>query len=138
VSRPRALDGGRLAGIGRGPIYAVPSPFRPYDRQPGWLGAKTLWAWPPSLFSHPQRVLVRGVRLDRSGPLRFQLGPQWDAAPRTAELRLSTDDTVGSFAESRWRSTVTMLLVRAGGCYGLQIDAARGSSTIVVEAAPAP
>lgn len=134
VTPSHRLDRGRLAGVGAGPAYPMPGPFGPYDRRPGWLGSKTLWAWPTPLVAHPVRVLVRGVRLDAPGPLRFQLGPDWDGAPLTRELRLDTSRTVGSFGGSRWGATVTMLLVRTRGCYGLQLDTARGTTTIVVAA----
>jgi hypothetical protein len=134
VSAVHPLDRGHLSGAGVGPIYPLPSPFSSYDRQPGWLGAKTLWAWPTLLKGHPERVLVRGVRLDRPGSLRFQVGPQWASAPHTKELHIDTSQTVGSFGQSRWGATVTMLLVRTPGCYGLQLDSQRGTSTIVIDA----
>jgi hypothetical protein len=135
VSAPHPLDHGRLSGAGKGPIYTFPSRLDPYDRHPEWLGSKTLWAWPTALIARGERVLVRGRRLDEPGTMGFQLGPQWDTAPLTAELRVDTSQTVGSFSVSRWGTTVTMLLVRAPGCYGLQLDSARGTSTIVLRAA---
>jgi hypothetical protein len=134
VSPFRPLDGGRLSGVGTGPVYPMPSPFRPYDRHPQWLESKTIWAWPTNLRTKTLRVLVRGIRLDGRGEMRFQLGPQWDTAPLTARLRLDTSETVGSFGHSRWGTTVTLLLVRAPGCYGLQLDWASGTSTVVVAA----
>lgn len=134
VSPTHSLDGGRVSGVGEGPIFALPSPFSAYGRQPGWIAAKTIWAWPTNLTSHTLRVLVRGIRLDRPGLLRFQLGPQWDTAPLTAELHIDTRQTVGSFSQSRWGTTVTMLLVRTPGCYGLQLDSQRGTSTLIVDA----
>lgn len=135
ASAPHSLDRGRLSGlVGPGPIYPMPSPFSAYDRQPGWLASKTIWAWPPSLSTHAVRVLVRGIRLDQPGLIRFQLGPQWDTAPLTAELHIDTSHTVGSFIGSRWGTTVTILLVRTPGCYGLQVDSNRGTSTIIIDA----
>jgi hypothetical protein len=131
VSPTHSLDRGHLSGVGQGPIYPMPSPFSAYDRRPGWLGSKTIWAWPTDLRSHAVHVLVRGIRLDRPGLMRFQLGPQWGSAP-TAELHVDTSQTVGSFSQSRWGTTVTMLLVRAPGCYGLQLDSERGTSTIIL------
>jgi hypothetical protein len=74
-SHPHSLDRGHLSGVGSGPIYPMPSPFSAYDRRPGWLGSKTIWAWPTNLRSHAVRVLVRGVRVDRPGRMRFELGP---------------------------------------------------------------
>jgi hypothetical protein len=132
VSPRHSLDRGHLSGVGSGPIYPLPSPFSAYDRRPGWLGSKTIWAWPTKLRTHAVYVLVRGIRLDQPGRMRFELGPQWGSAPLTTELHINTSRTVGSYSQSRWGTTVTMLLVRAPGCYGLQLDSARGTSTIVV------
>ena len=115
-------------------MYPLPSGFGAYGRRPGWIASKALWAWPSRLTSHPIRVLVRGFRLDRPGVMRFQLGPDWDYAPLTAELRITTSDTVGSFGGSSWGSTVTMLLVQERGCYAVQLDTAGGSTTVVVDA----
>ena len=66
--------------------------------------------------------------------MRFQLDPQWDTAPLTTELHIDTTRTVGGFGNSRWGTTVTRLLVRTHGCYGLQLDSAHRTSTIVVRA----
>ena len=134
VTPSHGLDRGRLSGAGAGPVYPMPSPFSRYDRLPAWLGSKTLWAWPAALVTRRTRVLVRGLRLDRPGELQFQLGPGWDTAHATHELRLDTTRTVGSFSGTTWGATVTMLLVRTAGCYGLQLDSADGTSTIVVQA----
>jgi hypothetical protein len=132
VSPKHSLDRGHLSGVGSGPIYPLPSPFSAYDRRPGWLGSKTIWAWPTNLRTHAVQVLVRGIRLDQPGRMRFELGPQWGSAPLAAELHIDTSRTVGSYSQSRWGTTVTMLLVRAPGCYGLQLDSAHGTSTIIV------
>ncbi len=135
VTPTHALDHGRISGAaGVGPVYPLLSPFDPYSLQPGWLGAKTIWTWPTELRTKRLRVLVRGLRLDQPGELRFQLGPQWESAPLTRGLRLDTSRTVGSFSASTWGTTVTLLLVRTPGCYGLQLDSKRGTSTIVVRA----
>jgi hypothetical protein len=64
--------------------------------------------------------------------MRFQLGPLRDSAPLTAELHIDTSRTVGSYSQSRWGTTVTMLHARTPGCYGLQLDSERGTSTIIV------
>ena len=137
VSPVHALDRRRLRGIGAGPVYPAGgvTSFGPDDRHPAWLAAKTIWTWPAGLITNGMRVLVRGARLDRSGAMRFQLGPEWGAAPLTRELRLDTRHTVGSFSNSTWGTTVTLLFVREAGCYLLQLDSARGTSTVVIRAA---
>lgn len=135
VSPLRRLDHGRLQGAGRGPVYTTGRvTFSRDSRHPKWLAAKTIWAWPTSLKSRPTRVLVRGLRLDQPGLMRFQLGPQWDSSPLTAELRIDTSQTVGAFSDSKWGTTVTLLFVRRPGCYGLQLDTASATSTIIVRA----
>jgi hypothetical protein len=80
------------------------------------------------------RVLVRGRRLDEPGTMLFQLGPQWDTAPLTRELRIDTAHTVGAFSNSTWGTTVSLLFAAAPGCYGLQLDSVQGTSVIVVNA----
>jgi hypothetical protein len=133
VTQRHALDQGRLSAVGTGPIYPMPSPFGHDDRHPGWLGSKTLWTWPAPLLEHSTRVLVRGLRLDQYGVMRFQLGPNW-GSPLRSELRIDTSQPVGSFSDTNWGTTVTMLFGRTRGCYGLQLDTAKGTSTIVVSA----
>jgi hypothetical protein len=133
VTPSHRLDHGRILAVGNGPIYALTSRFGPDGRHARWLGAKTLWVWPARLRKHGVDVLIRGRRLDRAGTMRFQLGPDW-GSPLTSELRIDTTRSVGTFSEPTWGTTVTMLFGRAPGCYGLQLDTAAGTSTIVVAA----
>jgi len=105
------------------------------QRHPGLMGTKLVWAWPAALAKAHMRVLVRGKRLDASGATKFQLGPQFDTAPLTNELRLSTGNTVGSFAGSNWGATVTVIYVPVEGCYGLQLDWTGGTRTLVFKSA---
>lgn len=133
VTPTHALDNGNLRGVGAGPAYPMPSPFSAYDRFPGWIASKSLWAWPARYLKQPFKVLVRGRRLDRAGAMRFQLGPDW-GAPLRSELRITTSQPVGSFSNTTWGSTVTMFVARKHGCYGLQLDTTRGTSIIVVRA----
>jgi hypothetical protein len=133
VTRSHPLDHGRLSGVGVGPVFALPSPFGPDGRHPGWIGSKTLWTWPARLLKQSTRVLVRGRRLDQSGAMRFQLGPNWDS-PLRPELRITTTQPVGSFSNSTWGTTVTMLFGRTPGCYGIQLDTGQGTTIIVIAA----
>jgi hypothetical protein len=132
VTPARPLDHGRLRGVGAGPVYAMPTPFSPDGRHPGWLGSKTLWAWPTVLLTNGVHVVVRGRRLDGPGEMRFQLGPDWDTTPIARRLRIDTTNPVGDFGGSRWGATVSELLVRAPGCYELRLESERGTSTIVL------
>ena len=57
----------------------------------------------------------------------------------TQYLALQVNLTMPRYArsyaqDSKWGTTVTMLFGRARGCYGLQLDTAQGTSTIVVAA----
>jgi hypothetical protein len=136
VSHLRALDQKRLRGPGVGPVYPIGGVdvFSAEEQHPDWIASKTIWAWPQPLIERATRVLVQGIRLDGQGETRFQLGPQWHTAPFRSELRLVTNQTVGSFSDSKWGTTVTLIFVREPGCNALQLDSARGSSTIVIEA----
>lgn len=49
----------------------------------------------------------------------------------TTELRIDTTQVVGAFSNSSWGTTVTMLLARRPGCYGLQLDSNRRTTTVV-------
>jgi hypothetical protein len=124
--------------LGTGPVYPglAPQPvtLSTYDRAPGWLAAKTIWAWPPQLVHRRTRVLVRAMRLDGAGDVRFQLGPQWGSAPLTRELHIDTTQTVGGFSGSRWGTTVTMILVKAPGCYAMTVTTAAQTSRVVFSA----
>jgi hypothetical protein len=133
VTPTHALDNGRLSGVGNGPAYPMPSPFSSDGRHPGWIASKTLWAWPARYLKHAAHVLVRGRRLDRAGSMRFQLGPDW-GSPLRSELHIDTSQPVGSFSQTTWGSTVTMLFGRKPGCYGLQLDTSSGTSIVVVRA----
>jgi hypothetical protein len=110
----------------------MPGPFSTDGRHPGWLGSKTLWAWPTELLKNGVHVRVRGRRLDGPGEMRFQLGPDWDTTPIARELRIDTTKPMGDFGNSRWGATVSELLVRKPGCYALRLDSERGTSTIVL------
>jgi hypothetical protein len=135
VTPSRKLDRGRVPnGVGAGPAYPMPARFGPDGRHPGWIASKTLWGWPPELSSKGVHVLVRGRRLDAPGEVRFQLGPDWDTTPLRGELHVDTTSPVGDFGSSRWGATVTLLFVRQPGCYGLQLDSERATSTIVIRA----
>jgi hypothetical protein len=138
VTQPARIPGAPMPLLGSGPVYPglapLPVKLSAYDRAPGWLATKTIWAWPPALVHRRTRVVVRARRLDGTGPVRFQLGPQWDTAPLTRVLQLDTTQTVGGFSNSRWVTTVTMILVKSPGCYAITLDTPKRTTTIVVRA----
>ena len=88
----------------------------------GYAGQKAPWIVDGS-YRGP--VLIRGTRLDRPGPVRFAEG----TGQHLASLYLRRGDRV----EPRGRRTLpSLLLVRAPGCYGLQVDGSTFSQTIVI------
>jgi hypothetical protein len=135
------------AGLGPGtdpedlylvPVYTV---FRGIPRildlfsptRDGWRSARILVVSRPA---YTGAVLVRGDRLDAPGPVGFGPAPE-----RERELRLpfgpweEARDPVhiwGRTARPRagWRVAVAEMSMRAGGCYGLQIDGLRFSYPI--------
>jgi hypothetical protein len=127
---------GKIRGAGNGPIYPTTSPWvlSPDPRHPGLIGEKLIWAWPEKTTKAHLRVLVRGIRLDGPGTVRFVLGPQFDTARVTTELRVDTSRTVGSFSGSTWGTTVSEIFVPEPGCYGLQLDWAGGSRVLKFKA----
>lgn len=121
------------SGIGRGPAYpglgSEPTAdlfLTPAGR--GWLAGKVFWYVKPS---YRDRVLIRGARLDGSGPMRFTKS----SPRRTDELRLNVGETLewdGQPPGSRGMATGSY--VRSTGCYGFRIDGANFSRTVVVTA----
>ena len=70
-------------------------------------------------------VLIRGMRLDAPGPVRFSEGGD----RRVSALYLGRGERV---QPSGRRVLAALLLVQAPGCYGLQVDGLTFSQTIVV------
>ncbi len=105
--------------LGNGPVYPVGFgtagvfDLAGAQEEGGWLYAKVLWVAAPS-FRGP--VLVRGRRLDASGDLRFERGPD-----PVAELTLHTNahppDAAG------WIDWPSYTRLRGPGCYAYQVDA---------------
>jgi hypothetical protein len=120
-------------GLGRGPVY----PGMGYGKgtmdfipdRDDWFRSKVFWYIRPS---YRDRVLVRGRRLDGRGAIRFTNS---GSAPRRLALRLgrrTLADWGGRPAGGR--GAATGLFVRHAGCYGLQLDGATFSRTLVFEA----
>lgn len=116
-------------GIGPGPVYpGLPSARLRAGGEPterGFFGGKVFWYAAPS---YPGHVLIRGRRLDGPGPLRF-------TGKRPSELRMKRNVTTtwaGQPPGSRGKPSG--VLVRASGCYAVQIDGTTFSSTVVFRA----
>jgi hypothetical protein len=136
VSRvDRGVDWSRSGiaeGIGRGPVYpilgsdaTVVATRGPAEWGGTWRGTKVLW------FVHQRyrgHVLIRGGRLGGWERLRFDSG----AVP-SDEIRIAAGPS-----PARWRDQPpgsrgrpSYVRVRAGGCYGVQIDGTTFSRTVV-------
>lgn len=145
VSTARTLTGfvGPLAGSG--PVYPVlvpdhVSPFKfvyppPHGGQANfagsqWGGDKVLWV---AAASYRGPVLIRGRQLDGSHAVGFG----GDVVPN-AELQLLAPGGSSSGEPEGWREWPSYTRLRAGGCYGYQVDGATFSSVIVFHAVPVP
>jgi hypothetical protein len=101
--------------------------YSPSDLQAGgWLYHKTIWI-APLVLRGP--VLVRGRQLDGRHILRFSSD---FGAPSFRELRLNFHG--GDFSGG-WQEALgpRYTLIRAPGCYGLQVDGADFSKVLVFE-----
>jgi hypothetical protein len=88
----------------------------------GWYFHTTLWAFSPR-YRGP--LLIRGRRLDRPQQVRFHTG----SYPRR-ELRVPP----GHAPQGHWSYGVSSTMLRAPGCYGLQIDGLTFSRAVVFRA----
>jgi hypothetical protein len=123
---------------GRGPAYLVGNGdvqagvieiSKSYLDASGWSGQKTPWAV-RSTYQGP--VLIRGVRIDRPGGVRFatQLGQH------LVELRWPPGFGVGK--RGGYRAFPTLSLFRSAGCYAFQADATSFSTVVVMRVRAAP
>jgi hypothetical protein len=117
---------------GRGPAYLIGngnvpagvidiSQLAPDSR--GWLGQKTPWAV-SSRYRGP--VLIRGVRIDQPGDVRFATG----YGQHLRELRWPSGVDVGR--GGAFRSFASSTLFRSAGCYAFQADGASFSTVVVM------
>lgn len=80
-------------------------------------------------------MLIRGRRLDGAGPLGFDV-PRYRRGVYqgsfSGELRIKPSDTVAWKGQPRGsRGIPSRVLIEAPGCYGVQIDGATFSRTVV-------
>lgn len=122
------------SGIGRGPVYpglgADPTGHVTTTRGPidgSWFGGKLFWYVKPS---YRGRVLIRGRRLDGRESLRFV-----DDGRRSRELRIKRKSDISWHGQPPGsRGEPSYLVIRASGCYGVQMDGTRFSRTVVFTA----
>jgi hypothetical protein len=121
----------RIPAAGAGPVYMLSVADEPAgamtiedsraDPQ-GWRGQKAPWIAAPR-YRGP--ILIRGARIDAPGEVRFARD-EGDHAPALYQRRGQ------SMQPNGWRVWPGSLLVRAPGCYALQVDGASFSAVIVV------
>jgi hypothetical protein len=113
--------------LGTGPVYPIGFGadgvyhYSPIFEEGGWYFMKVLWIADPS-YKGP--ALVRGLRVDGPGQVRFERGPN----PPT-ELQLAQDTSVG--APGDWPNWPSYTRVQSLGCYAYQVDGTNFSKTIV-------
>ncbi len=134
----RPVEGYPFEVVGDGPVYelgylaVVSIDGNVAYAHEGWHWNKVVWARDPQ-YTGP--IVMRGRQLNGPETLRFQ---RIEGAGPTPELALPSlhvpayttgnrDDAPG------WEDIMTWVVVRASGCYGVQIDGAGFSTTIVFE-----
>jgi hypothetical protein len=110
-----------LMSVGGEPTATVSISASVPDDQ-GWRGQKAPWLASPT---YRGRLLIRGRRIDAPGDVRF--------ARTTGQHLTALAQKAGEGENANgWRVWPSLLLVRAPGCYGLQIDGPRLSEVIVI------
>jgi hypothetical protein len=95
----------------------------------GWSGQKTPWAV-HSTYQGP--VLIRGLRIDRPGGVRF--AP--NVGQHLVELRWPARFDVGG--GGAYRGFATLSLFRSAGCYAFQADGTSFSTVVVMRVRAVP
>jgi hypothetical protein len=111
-----------LIGNGNVPVGVIDISQSATDSQ-GWLGQKTPWAV-RSRYRGP--VLIRGVRIDQPGDVRFAPG----YGQHLLELRWPSGVDVGR--GGAFRSLASSTLFRSPGCYAFQADGTSFSTVVVM------
>ena len=88
----------------------------------GWRGQKTPWY----VRAYDGPLLIRGVRLDGSGPVRF--AKAYGQHLRQLHFRAGENNGI----EGKWRFLASASLFRVKGCYGFQIDGTTFSRIVVM------
>lgn len=121
----------RMPVAGRGPVYFMSVGGEPAGSvgigesrrdSRGWRGQKAPWIADPR-YRGP--ILIRGARIDAPGPMRFARGTG-------DHLRAIHQRRGVSVQPNGWRAWPALLLVRAPGCYALQVDGLSFSRVIVI------
>jgi hypothetical protein len=90
----------------------------------GWYGTKTLWFAAPS---YAGAALIRGARIDGSGPMGF------GEAPVIGHLVIPPGPTINEGADG-YRQAPGGTFVKSSGCYAWQVDGGDFTYVIVFKA----
>lgn len=141
AAQGRSVQAGFGAAIGAGPVYIVgmgtDGVLHAVPPTPGVRDVRS-WGYQFALFiiapPYDGPALARGQRLDDGSPLLFNGGIDQMKAGFTATtptllrgLRLEGGAAFGS----PWANWMSYLRMREPGCYGIQIDGATFSETII-------
>jgi hypothetical protein len=127
-SPSRQLTDAFAAGLGSGPLFPVGHntfaiEHRPRDGiEDGWAYVKVLWVSPPHELGP---YLVRGLRLDAPGEVRFNEG-------RDSELHLPAGGTATT-PGTDWLQWPSYIRVASPGCYGFQVESRDESHPVILE-----
>ena len=135
----RSVAGYDFQVIGEGPVYslfylkAIGVNGNVAVAKDGWHWNKVVWARDPQ-YTGP--IVIRGRQLDGPATLRFQWKRDGDPAPELAHASLHVPPYAPGISRltdgsGRWEEMMTWVVVRAPGCYGVQIDGV-GFSAIIV------
>ena len=141
----RSVEGYLYEVIGEGPVYAlfylliVSANGNVNYAHDGWHWNKVVWTRDPQ-YTGP--IVIPGRQLNGPATLRFQWIREGNPSPELAHSSLHVPAyTTGNRLDTRgsgwWEEFMTYVVVRAPGCYGVQIDGV-GFSTTIVFAVPAP
>ena len=136
----RSVEGYLYQVMGEGPVYGLPylsvvsvnwSALYTHD---GWYWNKVVWTRDPQYRTHCDR----GRQLNGPETLRFQRMGDGHPAPELAHSSLhfpayTTGNRLDTRGSGWWEELFTWVVVRTPGCYGVQIDGAGFSTTIVFE-----
>ena len=135
----RSVEGYDFEVIGEGPVYSLPYRLHVsvngssrYAHN-GWHWNKVVWARDPQ-YTGP--VVIRGRQLHGPATLRFQWIKEGHPASELAHSSLhvppySPESSRLTDGSGFWEEMMTYVVVRAPGCYGVQIDGVGFSNTIV-------
>lgn len=138
VTRHHLVEGYPFEVFGEGPVYSlfyiltISTNGNVGREHNGWHWNKVVWARDPQ-YKGP--IVMRGRQLNGTEILRFQSMRDGEPSPELAHASLhvpayttgNRDDAPG------WEDIRTWVVVRAPGCYGVQIDGIGFSTTIVFE-----